>query len=920
MKTIAKKLLAVCLAGTMLTSLTVPALAADSDSKVTKSGREVTFQDIGVTTSTDEATFYKTALEKNDVFTNWVTLAYQVFKSQEDSYWDHAGDGWDEDYGKDGNYIDFMHYMLKAQSRHIDEAGWFADENVAGYISSGLSVANSLKEVQRRAADDIACLPNRKLTGEDFLERHPMDALTDTDQLVLYSTVSTFDRYGRTEQVGYDSFTIAFYDFQLHVLDDSQQLSGTVSTDTSSSEDGFITVFENQERSDVTQSATLANSVTESVSSTITNSETYTFGQSFGINATLTEKIPLTAQMSVNITENLSYTQAMATAYSDTDSYSETTNKSSTVTATVPAHTKTSATQTKSTTKSTTTFNCPVGITFKVAIFSMCGTCYDDNAAVQQFNTAGYEQRSFITLFGGASDASDAGDSLYLRADQHKGETSYDQTYGCTKGTNDDGDVWCTALNWNTIVGYGTPGCGIDVGSLKSGADLISALDSCYPKSDTGASISVVADSITTVQGEAQPILPIASTYIPWQIDNDWSLDRTFDLSVGETLPISTYRVKAVDADGVPYYGFISTAGTWKIVDSTGAEATSDVAEMVYDSVTGSQTLKATGEGTTYVKYFIPEKYYKTYDGTYSTNASINSPAYKVVVSDADRATFDGTLTLTGSVQATVGEKLNLNGAEGITLTAVNAAGASVTPVVSWEAQETENISIGVDGVMLIDKAGTYHVRACMDGIYSGWVDVVAAEPQTTLVQYVCYHPFTDVSHGTWYEGAVEYVYQNDVMNGVKTTLFQPVNEVTRAQVAQVLYNLEGRPNTGTDNAFGDVSDDAWYAKAITWAADNGLANGVKADQFQPNDLVTREQLVAFISRYSQWKGLELPANGADLSQYQDAGQVSAWAKEHITQALKAGLIQGKSATKLVPQGTASRAELAQIFVNLLDR
>lgn len=916
MKTIGKKLLAVCLAATMLTGLAAPALAADTN--ITNgSNRSITFLDIGSTTlETDEATFYKKAINSNDFLKDWASLAYNVFRSQRDSYWDHAGDGWDADYGANGNYIDLVDYLLVAKPRHIEETG-LVKENVAGYVSSGLSVANSLKEVQRRAANDIASLPNRKLTGEDFLARHPMDALTDTNQLVLYSTVSTFDRYGRTEQIGYDSFTIAFYDFQLHVLSDDQKLSGTVSTDTTTSEDGLITLFENQDRSDTTQSATLANSVTESLSSSITNSENYTFGESLGGEASVTQKIPGTSEVGLSITATLSYGQAMSTAYSDTESYSETTNKSSTVTATVPAHTKTSAIQTKATTKATTTFNCPVGITFKVAIFSMCGTCYDDNAAVQQFNTAGYEQRSFVTLFGGSTDASDAGESLYLRADKHLGDISYDTTYGCTQGTNDDGDVWCTALDWSTIVGYGAPSS--SESGLKGGSTLIDALDSRYPKSDTGASMSVVSDSISTVQGEAMPILPIGSVYIPWQLDNNWSLDRTFELALGDTLPISSYRVKATDTDNVPYYGFVPTLGTWKIVDSTGKEATSSVARMVYDSVTGSQTLEATGEGTTYVKYFIPEKYYKTYDGTYSTNDSISSPAYKVVVSNESRAPFAGTLTLTGSIQATVEETMNLNAAEGISLTAVTTDGESVTPVVSWEAQETDGITVGVDGAMTVTKAGTYHVRACMDGVYSDYIDVVVSEP-ASLVQYVCYHPFADVSHGAWYEGAVEYVYQNDVMEGMKETLFQPVNEVTRAQVAQVLYNLEGRPNTGTDNAFHDVSDNAWYAKAITWAADNGLANGVKADQFRPNDPITREQLVAFLCRYAQWKGLELPTSDVSLDQYQDAGQVSSWAQTHITQALKAGLIQGKSATKLVPQGTASRAELAQIFVNLLDR
>ena len=221
-------------------------------------------------------------------------------------------------------------------------------------------------------------------------------------------------------------------------------------------------------------------------------------------------------------------------------------------------------------TKATTTFDCPVGITCKVAIFSMCGTCYDDNAATQSFSAVGYEQRSFVTLFGGSTNATDAVESLYQRATKHGSDTSYDQTYGCTEGTNDGGGTWCTYLNWNSIIGLGVPSS--SVSGLKGGTDLIYALDDTYPMSSSGGSSSVIQDSISAIQGEAQPILPIASTYIPWQVDNDWSLDRAFELSVGETLPISSYRVKACDKDAVDYYGFVATKGTWKIVDANGQE------------------------------------------------------------------------------------------------------------------------------------------------------------------------------------------------------------------------------------------------------------------------------------------------------------------------------------------------------------
>lgn len=921
MKKFGKKLLALCLTGAMLTGLMPAAFAAaaGTDTQVTNDkGRLIHFLDIGSSQlETDEVTLYKKAIQSNDFLKNWASLAYNIFKSHPDSYWDTEGDGWDKDYGKNGLYMDFVNYMLNAQSRHIEEAG-LANENVAGYVSSGLSVANSLAEVQARAADDIANLPNRKLTGADFLARHPMDALTADQRLVLYSTVTAFDRYGRSEQIGYDSFTIAFYDFQLHVLSNEDQLTGQViPVKNPAPKEGFVTLTENYGLSDITGQATLANGVQESLSTTITNSETYSFGEKIGVTIGGDVKIPLLAEGKVNITGELTYDQIMETAYSETSTITETMDKSYTVTTTIPAHTVQVGQQTMAEETYMVSYDCPVGISYKVAIFSMCGTCYDDNAWVQQFDTAGYEQRSFVTIFGGTTDAPDAVESLYQRAENHLGDTSYEKTYGCTEGTDDDGDVWCTGLNWSTIIAQGAPSSSVT--GLKGGTALITALDGSYPMSEAGATTTVVQETISTTQGAAQPILPIASTFINWQLDDEWSLDRAFELTVGETVPISSYRVKATDRDAVPYYGFVATKGTWKIVDATGQETTSDVAKMVYDPVTGAQILEATGEGTTYVKYFIPEKTYYTYDGVASTNANISSPAYGVVVSAEEPEPFDGTIALTGSVAVTVGETTNLNSEDGITVTAYDTTGKEVEPDVSWEAQElaSKGISVTPDGVLTTTQAGTFHVRAYMDDVYSDWIEVVAAEP-VSLVLGVSYHSFGDVPYTHWANDAVGFVYQNDIMNGVKAAVFEPTGQVTRAQVAQTLYNLAGKPFIVDENPFADVADDAWYAKAVTWAAANGLTTGMKADRFDPNAPVTREQLVTFICRYADWAGLELSAGTVDLTQYEDADQISGWAKDFVVRALEAGIIQGHSSDALAPQGTATRSQIAQIFMNLL--
>lgn len=926
MKEFGRKLLTLCVTAAMLTGLLVPAAAAyvPYASQITtpfvttnEHGREIHFTDIdggstdNRTDTSDEITFYKAAITSNNFLQDWASIAYNVFESQSKSYWDRAGNGWDEDFGN-GHYIDLVYDFQNSS---------YTRDKYFGAKATGLSVANSLEEVQNRAADDLANLVGRKMTGSDFLKRHEISSLTGDQKTVLYTTVSTVDRYGATPQYGYNSFSLVFYDFQLHVLSDDSPLSGEVTTNTTSTEDGLIVVMENYDIAEVSRTATLARSVTNSVSSTISNSEQFSFGASIGTTSTFTEKVPDVEEVSFSIQTGYSFGEVMETAYSEESTLTETVDTSLSVAKTLPPHTKECSQQSIATTTLKTSFDCPVGLTYKVAIFSMCGTMYDDNALVQAWNTAGYEQRSFVTFFGASTDTDDAVESLYQRATYRPNDSSYDQTYGLTKGTDDEGSVWCSSLDWSSIAGMAAPSSKSASG-LKGGNDLIYALDDAYPMSLTGGTTSVTETSIFTEQGTTYPLLPISSVYIPWQMGENAELDRTFQLTVGETHPISSYRVEACDRDAVPYFGFVSTSGTWKIVDAAGREASSDVAVMEYDPVTGSQILKATAPGTAYVKYFIPENYYYTWDGVASTNENISSAAYKVVVSalpEEEPEPFTGTIELTGSVSTIVGETINLNGEGSLSVAAYDTTDKKVKAAVSWEARELEEdgISVSPDGVLTTTKAGTFHVRAYMDAVYSDWVEVIAEEFVEPVVSIRNY-PFIDVDHNAWYAPAVEFVFLNRVMAGVKTNEFHPEKEVTRAQVAQILYNLEGKPQVRMENPFADVADNAWYAEAVTWAAASGLTTGKSADRFDPNASVTREQLVTFVCRYADWAGLELPDGTATLSQYQDADQISDWAKDFIVRALEAGIIQGKSADTLAPQGTATRAEIAQIFMNLL--
>lgn len=151
------------------------------------------------------------------------------------------------------------------------------------------------------------------------------------------------------------------------------------------------------------------------------------------------------------------------------------------------------------------------------------------------------------------------------------------------------------------------------------------------------------------------------------------------------------------------------------------------------------------------------------------------------------------------------------------------------------------------------------------------------------------------------------------MMNGNSAASFSPEQSLSRAQLAQILYNLEGRPQTG-QGSFSDVSQDAWYASAIHWAANAGILAGYGGGRMGPDKAVTREQLAAMLYRYAGQKGVDTSAQ-ADLTKFADAQSVSAYAKQPLAWAHAKGIVNGTSSAMLSPGGTAPRAQAAAMLM-----
>ena len=176
---------------------------------------------------------------------------------------------------------------------------------------------------------------------------------------------------------------------------------------------------------------------------------------------------------------------------------------------------------------------------------------------------------------------------------------------------------------------------------------------------------------------------------------------------------------------------------------------------------------------------------------------------------------------------------------------------------------------------------------------------------------------FTDVTKNWAYPG-IQYCVTHQLMSGVGGNLFAPKMTTTRAQIVQILYNLEGEPKVSGTTPFTDLTQN-WYKDAVLWAYQTGVVSGTSATTFAPDLPVTREQIAVILTEYmTRVLKLERTWTPADLSVFPDAGSVSGWAKDALADAVALGLISGASnggQTYLEPQGSATREQVATILM-----
>ena len=270
------------------------------------------------------------------------------------------------------------------------------------------------------------------------------------------------------------------------------------------------------------------------------------------------------------------------------------------------------------------------------------------------------------------------------------------------------------------------------------------------------------------------------------------------------------------------------------------------------------------------------------------------------------------------------------------------------SPVVTFTTAHTHNYKATVTAPTCTAKGYTTHTCACGDSYVDTYVDALGhawdngkvtkepTETETGVKTFTCTRcgetktevipatgvvdvteMFTDVSH-SWADDGIQYCVTHQLMSGIGNNLFGPKLTTTRAQIVQILYNLEGEPKVSGTTPFTDLTQD-WYQDAILWAYQTGVVAGTSSTTFEPDLPVTREQIAVILMEYvTRVLKLERTWTPADLSIFPDAGSVSDWAKDAMADAVGLGLISGASnggQTYLEPQGSATREQVATILM-----
>lgn len=361
---------------------------------------------------------------------------------------------------------------------------------------------------------------------------------------------------------------------------------------------------------------------------------------------------------------------------------------------------------------------------------------------------------------------------------------------------------------------------------------------------------------------------------------------------------ISTTSEAVAEVDGIGYATFQDA------VDAVENGGTIKALKNIDSTVSGNKSFKVNANDKT-VKLTAASGYNLTNSGTTYT---------------VSRQSSGGPGSSGGSISTPTTYAVNVNAATNGAVAADKKTASKGTTVTVTASPSKGYV---VDAVKVVDKDGKDVAVTEKDGKYvftmpASAVTVTGSFKAETPAPVAL--PFTDVKSGNWFYDAVKYAYEQGLMTGTSATTFAPNGTMNRAMIVTVLYRLEKSPAVTGASKFTDVPAGQWYSDAVAWAAANKIVNGYDETTFGPTNAVTREQMAAILFRYEQVKGLENVTLEENLNRFPDQNKISAYAIPALQWAVGQKIINGNANGTLDPTGTATRAQVAQIFTNLLNK
>lgn len=480
-----------------------------------------------------------------------------------------------------------------------------------------------------------------------------------------------------------------------------------------------------------------------------------------------------------------------------------------------------------------------------------------------------------------------------------------------------------------TISDYGFRNCE-SLESISMPNTVTSVGKYCFAGCEALTDVSL-SQSLTTIQNYAfNGCTLLESVVIPYRVTTINTNAFSNCTSLTEvTIPRDASTIKT-DAFSYPedltIYGVSGTyAETY--ADTVGASFVNRVVPAT--SVTLSESVLTLGKNknATLVLTVEPENFTDEVVWNCSDTSIVTiSDAGKVYTKKVGEATITVTV---GNVSATCKvsvvtpitalslSQTTLSVEEGATTTLT----ANITPTnagnknLTWASSNESVATVDANGVVTAVSIGTATITATtQDG------SNLSASCEITVTEHI---PFGDVKAKDWYYPYVMFAYENNLMGGKGTMpdgsiKFDPSNTITRAEFVQMLYSKEGKPAVTYEARFTDVPDDKWFTDAILWAAENEIVGGKRADYFDVNGNITRQEIALILYKYAMFNDYDLSAaESTDLSGFGDVAAVSTWAANGMKWAVGNNIIGGKTEngqTVLSPGGKAIRAEAATMM------